>query len=728
MPVYTIEGKRVRTEKPLSDDEIDEIASTLRPAQVSTPAPAPPPKLTLPGDRATGFREIVAEAGTPEERLAMAKQIPQYTAALAAPGLVGVGLRALPVARTVLGPLATAVESGGFKSGVAPGASKIADLVRRGVGAGIAGSAATLPFGGEGAGMAAGIGTGLALIAPSLAGRAARFGGAVVDAVKGNLGVNRAGTLLRNTMTPEQVNSLRQAMTAAPEGTLPSRVVAQMGTDFAQDSRQLDILQSILKAAESKAPDDTINALRNLEGQELSNALADIAGGGTATTARATREGAKDALTLGTAPLREEAFAAAGQTNKIVPKLETIAANARDEVAANVGVVRKAERQIASAEEWARSWGVGGARQPGAPIPPVARTYPGELAARAGQVGETAAEASLRAGGTARAAENTLQSVRDRGLEPIKTSNLTSALEAKLKNPEIGTNREASQSITRVSQMLQDWTNANGTITPEALYAIRKNGVAGVIRELNPGMDAKSQDKFAARVLAEIKPLMDDAIVKAGGKTWTQYLNNFEQGMTQIRGMELADQIRKWYDGGRGSAADKQKIVDLIRGESPDVVEDFFGSGKYKISEMMAKDLPFLTKLADTVGLDLKAIQQASKGKAAAVELAKRQPKFPRLKFFTRASTAVNEVAAALEERVSEKTMDTLIKSAQSGKDFNAVIAALPTVEKNAFLSVLNDRTKWNSFATGVATAAAATSPIESSNAMGEENRNNLRQ
>ena len=71
--------------------------------------------------------------------------------------------------------------------------------------------------------------------------------------------------------------------------------------------------------------------------------------------------------------------------------------------------------------------------------------------------------------------------------------------------------------------------------------------------------------------------------------------------------------------------------------------------------------------------------------------------------------------------------MDTLIKAAQSGKDFDAVISSLPAVEKNAFLSVLNDRTKWNSFATGVATAAAATSPIESSNAMGEENRNNLR-
>ena len=709
MPTYLIEGKKVRAEKPLTDAEIDEIASSFKPKAA--------PKPMLPGDRATGFREVVAEAGTPEERLAMAQQGLQYTAALAAPELVGLGIGALPVAPGVIGPLTAAVRSGGFKFELPPGASKIAELGMRGLGAGIAGVASTLPFGGKDAGTAAGIGTGLAMIVPPLANKGARLIGSAVDFVKGKLGVNRAGNLLRNAMNPEQLNSLRQAVLAAPEGTPPSQVVAQMGMDPAQDSRQLDVVQSFLQAAEKKDPAGVVNAFNNLQGEKLSNGLANIAGGKTATAARETRTAAGKAVTLGTGALREEAFAAAGQTNKIVPKLKTIAANARDEVAANMDLVRKAERNMAKAGDFVAEWNrTGRDWRGGADVSE-------RISARAAKVGETAAEASLRAGGTTRAAENTLQSVRDRGLEPIKTSNLTSALEAKLKTPEIGTNREASQSITRVSQMLQDWTAANGTITPEALYAIRKNGVAGVIRELNPGMDAKSQDKFAARVLAEIKPLMDDAIVKAGGKTWTQYLDNFEQGMTQIRGMELADQIRKWYDGGRGSAADKQKIVDLIRGESPDVVEDFFGSGKYKISEMMAKDLPFLTKLADTVGLDLKAIQQASKGKAAAVELTKRQPKFPKLKFFTRASTMVNEVAAALEEKVSQKTMDTLIKAAQSGKDFDAVISSLPTVDKNAFLSVLKDRSKWNSFATGVATAAAA-SP---SNAMDEENRNNLR-
>ena len=134
MPTYLIEGKKVRAEKPLTDAEIDEIASSIKPKAA--------PKPMLPGDRATGFRELVAEAGTPEERLAMAQQGLQYGAALAAPAGLGMLFRAagplIPAART----LATAVESGGFKSGLAAGAPKIAELGMRGVGGAVAGGAA----------------------------------------------------------------------------------------------------------------------------------------------------------------------------------------------------------------------------------------------------------------------------------------------------------------------------------------------------------------------------------------------------------------------------------------------------------------------------------------------------------------------------------------------------------------------------------------------------------
>jgi hypothetical protein len=252
--------------------------------------------------------------------------------------------------------------------------------------------------------------------------------------------------------------------------------------------------------------------------------------------------------------------------------------------------------------------------------------------------------------------------------------------------------------------MVNDWTNEFGVVTPEALYAIRKNAVAGVIRELNPNMDAKAQERFAARVLTEIKPLFDDAIERAGGKGFRDYLKSVEGGMSSIKGMELADQIRQLY--AKGTPESKRQIIALVQGESPDVVEDLFGSGRYKISKEMAKDMPFLTQLADTLDLDAKAVQQAAAGRAALTEAEKKGSARVRFPFFTRASTAVNEIVAGLEQRMKAETLDVLIRAAQSGREFNRVLDQIPARERNAFLAQFKNAESWNKFAGQVAQAS----------------------
>jgi hypothetical protein len=186
--------------------------------------------------------------------------------------------------------------------------------------------------------------------------------------------------------------------------------------------------------------------------------------------------------------------------------------------------------------------------------------------------------------------------------------------------------------------------------------------------------------------------------------------------MSDIRGMELADKIRTMYKEGQ-----KQQIVDLIAGESPDVIEDLFGSGRYKISEEMAKDMPLLRRIADTVGADLKAVQQAAAGRAALTEAQRKTSARVRFPFFTRASTAVNEVVAGLEQKMKAETLDVLIRAAQSGRDFNRVLDALPTKERSAFLNQFKNAESWTRFSTQVANAArtyAVTETAEPTNAL----------
>jgi len=715
VPTYVIEGKRVRAEGPLTDEEIDEIGRSIRAqAPVAAPSPAAPqaapmaeggiPNRRLPaigdvGDRATGFRAQVEATGmTPEERQSAVKGFAGFTGSLLAGPILGGITRgvatAIPAAQRFLAPVATALETGGFRTGLPATTSAV---TRRGVqmlgGAGAAGGGA-LVVEPETAPEAAAVGAVATQVLPPVAKVLAKGGGAVVDALANRTADIRANELIRLAANDE-VNALRQAMAANPD-VPASRAAADLN---------LPVLQALLQRAEQRDPQQVVNAFRKRESQDIVNELARLAGGTTSEMARASREGAKETLGAITAPMREQELKAAAATGRIVPKLQTIAADARQAVTQAVDRVRRFTGAISSAEEWAKNWvASGGARAAGQPRVPAKFTFPGELAETAKRRAGEAAKESLRLGKKARGAEGMLAAMEAEGLTPIANQSLTGQLNGLLRSPEIGTNREASTAIRRIVDMINDWSNENGIVDPFALYAIRKNGVAGVIRELNPGMDAKAQSRFAAQVLSDIKPVIDDAIVKAGGKNWPAYLDSFEQGMSSIKGMELADQIRKLY--AKGTPESKQQIIDLVRGESPDVVEDLFGSGRYKISKEMAKDMPFLKKLADMLDLDATVVKQAAAGRAALTEAEKKGSARIRFPFFTRASTAVNEIVAGLEQRMKAETMDVLIRAAQSGREFNRVLDQIPARERNAFLAQFKNAESWNKFAGQVAQAA----------------------
>ena len=686
------------------------LAKTAPPAapQPSVVAPeAVIPSRRLPaigdvGDRATGFRQQVEETGmTPQERQAAVRGFAGFTGSLLAGPVLGGFVRqagaAFPVLQRFTTPLATSLETGGFRTGMPATTSRATRALVSGAGGAGAAGGGALIVEPETAPEAAAVGFVLPQVLPPVAKVLAKGGGAVVDALSGRTPDIRANELIR-TAANNEVNALRQAMSANPD--MPaSRAAADLN---------LPVLQALLARAEQRDPQQVVNAFRQRESQDIVNQLTRIAGGPTAETARAARESAKESLTGLTGPMREKAFVAARETGEAVPKLQTIATEARADVKEAVDRVRRFIPAIDRAEEWAKSWvASGGARAASAglaPRPPVRTTFPGELMGVAERRAGEAAEESLRAGSRARAAENVLESMRARGIEPIEANKITGRLNGLLRNPEIATNREAATAIPRVVDMVNDWTNQFGIVTPEALYAIRKNAVAGVIRELNPNMDAKSQERFAARVLTQIKPLFDEAIEKAGGKGFRDYLRSVESGMSSIKGMELADQVRKLYATGTPEA--KQQIIDLVRGESPEIIEELFGSGRYQISKEMAKDMPFLTKLADTLDLDRKAVQQAAAGRAALTEAEKKGSARVRFPFFTRASTAVNEVVAGLEQRMKAETLDVLIRAAQSGREFNRVLNQIPARERNVFLKQFKNAESWNKFAGQVAQAA----------------------
>jgi hypothetical protein len=610
------------------------------------------------------------------------------------------------------------------------------DLGLRAVGGAVPGATGAIITNPEDAAAGAATGAAISAFAPPVISRA-------IDMWQRRRPDIRADNLLR-TAAGDQVNLLREMMLKYPN-ELPSRIAADLN---------LDALQAVLARAEAGDPAQVVAAFRRREAQDTLNELQRLAGGATATETRAAREGTKATLNAITTPMREEALGAAQRTGEVVPRLQAISQEARAASTKAADEVRRWSNAVNSADDWARKWvanrGVG---EPNARLAAQGEqryTYPGQLATSgrqttvggpferqvideggvvAGRIAQSA-ETSVREGARARTAEATLQSLRDRGLQPITAESLVTRLQGKLQDPAIGTNREASTAINRVVDMLNDWKNQNGVITPEALEAIRKNGVDGVIRELYPAMDEKAQRVFASRVMSNIKPMIDDAIEKAGGKGWRDYLKTFSQGMDDIRRTELADQLRDLYRN--PTKANQQKIVDIVRGEAPEVIEDLFGSGRYDIATEMANDLPFLQKLGDTLSADLRAAEQATRGRAALKEL-ESEKSFPRrFPWLSRVSTGINEATAALEAKMNAKTRQSLMRAARSGADFEKVLSAVPAKERYIFISVFPTSNDWRAYAARIAAqagvgAAGAAAATPAPNAMNPENRNALR-
>jgi hypothetical protein len=732
--VAQLEAALIKADAAGNTDDAKVLAAEIRRMRAAEPPAAP---TEIPAERQEGFFgrflrrmgtvgpsagmvDVSTTARLPQE--ALEEQARQQAAVglgfTAGPVLAGVTRlagTAIPAIQRVTQALAPAFETSGFRTGLPTTAAAPTRVATRIVGAAAPGAIGGLPV--DEAGTGAAVSTGVALLAPPVASIVAKGGGYVADALQGRVATARANKLLRETIGTE-VNALKDAMRrtqipyiGAQPDIPPSRVAAQL---------DLPALSALLAKAEEMSPTGAANAFRLKETQDTVNELARIAGGPTAETARAARETTKGALSELTGRMREESFAAARRTGEVMPRLAEIATSARKSAKAAVQRVRQFTASIDSAEDWAKNWvtqsrlvegpdgtftreylrgtGEAGVRPPGR------YTFPGEIAVAAERRAGTAAEESLRAGAQARAAENTLQSMVDRGLQPITVDRFTGPIDNLMNDPDIATNPVLRKALPQIRQMFDDWANQYGVITPEAVYAIRKNGISGVIKELAGGETADSQAKLASAILKKIRPAIEESIEAAGGRGFNDYLRSFERGMSDIRGMELADQIRKWYQSGK--PADRKKIVDLLAGESPDVVEDFFGSGRYRIAQEMAKDLPLLERIGNAVQLDIKAAAQAKAGRKPLAEIIEAQSARLRFPFFTRASTAVNEIVQAIEQKVGRETMDEIVKAAQSGRDFNALLNALPTKERSAFLAQFKNADSWGRFSTQVANAA----------------------
>jgi hypothetical protein len=589
--------------------------------------------------------------------------------ALAAP-IRAVGTAAPSVARFTA-PLAAAVESSGFTR-------QPTNMLARTAGGGITGGASAALINPEDAATGAVIGMTLPGLGKYVFVPAT---GKVIDAVTGQLAPLRAARIVREAAGKE-LPAVQAAAAAAPSDMTAAQAVYGAGRPQ---------LMALSELAAKRDTENFYNALAIQQEQDRVNELARLAGGANLAEARGAREQSKATLSGLTAPMRETELAAANTAGRLGPGMQAeqqrmaeAAANKVEDVRRFTAAGERAPNAAVAPSRTGNRWnpindvqGVRSAEQ---------QAYVSDLTQKAEQVAEQSAEASLRFGDKARERQLRLDSLAAHGLTPLDTNTIVSSISAKLNDPKIGVSEINSKVLSKVSSKIKTWTEKNnGVIDADALYEIRKSAVNDAIDTLMRGENTAAKAKRAAAVLSEVRPLIDDAIEKAGGTNWRNYLDTFQTGMKDIERQRLSAAAMQMYN------KNPAEFIDLVRNNRPDVVEDAFGPGAYDIvKEMGAKRIVPMEKIAAEKVRDMEIAKAAAVGREGLeLILEKNASKIRLPNFLNLSATVANKTLEILEKKLDRKTLIILQNGFRSGADLNKLIAKVPAKDRPAVLATL---------------------------------------
>jgi len=263
-----------------------------------------------------------------------------------------------------------------------------------------------------------------------------------------------------------------------------------------------------------------------------------------------------------------------------------------------------------------------------------------------------------------------------------------------------------------------------GVLDAHDAYTLRKEGINERIMQILGQTDPKISAKVTRSVLQEVRPLIDDAIEKAGGTGWRDYLKTYSQNMQAIDQKAMAAQAAKLFKDS------PQEYVRLVRGNNADAVETIFGPGSYDIFKEMGSKMPTLEKLASNIereGAMKEAATAGAERLSAVIQNMGRS--FPRLPNTLNVKTTLaNLTLEDLEKRLGPKVAAKLQEGMVSGKTALEMLNTLPAAERKGLLRILVNPSTYGK--AGAAAARAAVIPQTPTNnlAPAQQNHNALTQ
>jgi len=534
----------------------------------------------------------------------------------------------------------------------------------------------------------------------------AKSAGFLKDAFTGQLAAVKAGKISRE-VAGDRIGAIRAALAAAPEDLTAAQAAAGV---------QKNAFQAL--GAFASKTDDISLKLKQQAADDIA-VLQRMAEGGNETEARSAYEASIKRLNQLTQDMRNVELNAANQAaqtiNQLAPQMQQRQTGMVNALRGGipVGPPLPGQAVISPVTEAAQQAATATKGKPGF-------LTAGTRSQEWQQTSDIFADIAKQRRAEAGFLERQIGSLEDYGLRPLDAGGITAAIDAKLATPGL----RASSNMTKVLEAVKDdianlTAKGGGVIDAHDLYTLRKEGINERIMQILGQTDPKISAKVTRSVLQEVRPLIDDAIEKAGGTGWRDYLKTYSQGMQAIDQKAMAAQAAKLFKDS------PQEYVRLVRGDNTDAVEAIFGPGSYDIFKEMGSKMPTLEKLAVGVERTKQMGEAATAGAekfTSVVEDIGRS--FPRLPSLLRRDVTIGNVTFdELEKRLNKKVALKLQEGMLSGKSALEMLNTLPASERAGVLRLLTDPSRYGK--TGAAAARAATMPANSL-APEQENRNAL--
>jgi hypothetical protein len=543
--------------------------------------------------------------------------------------------------------------------------------------------------------------------APIISAALQKFGTSATRAldVKG-----RQATKIARAAAGREIDAIRSALRGADPSDLPSQATANIDRKAWQSLNEL-----------GASLDETDVILRRQSEDRLAE-LARLARGGNETEIRNAIDESRSVLNQLTTPMRETEMAAANQAAQTMARLQPQIAQRQQSMVSALrqgqpapvpapqqgGLIRgtvtgeplQGQSMVVPGTEAARlntlaAQAQGPLRRPdqmivaGEPIDRSATFLRNRLAASATEQQETA-DIFTRLAGQRRAERDFLQrqmgSLEDYGLRPLSIDNVTDAIRASMTAPGKRMSKIHQQVMGQLDSQLRSAAALNnGVVDVRDLYTIRKEGVNEIIDTLMAGQDPKVSKKVAADVLAIVRPEIDNAIVRAGGTEWKQYLDTFSKGAKDLEKRQMAAEAFRMFKDS------PEEYVKLVRGNNTAAVESVFGTGNFDIFKEMGKEMSTLNKVASYVERQGVIADKAKGGREELVRLIDANNWRRRLpNWFNPVVTAANLALRDVEKRINEKTLDIIRQATLSNQSMLELLEGLPPSERKKLMRLVN--------------------------------------